>query len=109
MGGEKLAWRRKAAPKLTIQSSDLVKAIETAIPVTVIRTGDLLKAAALSPRAGSALAEPALCAYAIASTHKLMRNAHGLLPAQLVVSLVIAISLWSRDSMRDVLFLIFPP
>ena len=37
------------------------------------------------------------------------KHSWGTSPAQLVVSLVIAISLWSRDSMRDVLFLIFPP
>ncbi len=36
------------------------------------------------------------------------KHSWGTSPAQLVVSLVIAISLWSRDS-RDVLFLIIPP
>jgi len=39
---------------------------------------------------------------AIAKT-KVEENRHRALPAQLVVYLVIAMSLWSKDSMRDVL------
>jgi hypothetical protein len=34
---------------------------------------------------------------------KVEEKRHRTLPAQLVVSLVIAMSLWSKDSMRDVL------
>ncbi len=60
-----------------IQSSDLLKAIETAIPATAIEQ-------------------------AIATT-KADEERRRSLPAQLVVCLVIAMSLWSRDSMRDVL------
>ena len=61
----------------TIQSSDLLKAIETAIPATGIEE-------------------------AIASTQADEERRRSL-PAQLVISLVIAMSLWSKDSMRDVL------
>ena len=60
-----------------IQNSDLLKAIETAIPAFVIEE-------------------------AIANTQTQEERKRSL-PAQLVVSLVIAMSLWSRDSMRDVL------
>jgi len=60
-----------------IQSSDLLKAIETAIPPTAIEQ-------------------------AIAKT-KASEERNRSLPAQLVVCLVIAMSVWSRDSMRDVL------
>ena len=60
-----------------IQSSDLLKAIETAIPPTAIEQ-------------------------AITKT-KASEERNRSLPAQLVVCLVIAMSLWSRDSMRDVL------
>ncbi|RCJ40979.1 transposase [Nostoc punctiforme NIES-2108] len=60
-----------------IQSDDLLKAIETAIPATAIEQ-------------------------AIATT-KANEERHRSLPAHLVVGLVIAMSLWSRDSMRDVL------
>ena len=61
----------------TIQSSDVLKAIETAIPPMAIEQ-------------------------AIAKT-KAGEQRRRSLPAQLVVCLVIAMSLWSRDSMRDVL------
>ena len=60
-----------------IQSSDLLKAIETAIPPTAIEQ-------------------------AITKT-KASEERNRSLPAQLVVCLVIAMSLGSRDSMRDVL------
>ena len=60
-----------------IQSADVLKAIETAIPATSIKQ-------------------------AIAKI-KVKEERHRSLPAQLVVCLVIAMSLWSRDSMRDVL------
>jgi hypothetical protein len=60
-----------------IQSSDVLKAIETAIPAFAIEQ-------------------------AIANT-KTEEERRRSLPAQLVVSLVIAMSLWSKDSMRDVL------
>ncbi len=60
-----------------IQSSDLLKAIETAIPATAIEQ-------------------------AIANTQTEEERKRSL-PAQLVVSLVIAMSFWSKDSMRDVL------
>ena len=60
-----------------IQSSDVLKAIETAIPPTAIEQ-------------------------AIANT-KAAEERKRSLPAQLVVCLIIAMSLWSRDSMRDVL------
>ncbi len=60
-----------------IQSSDLLKAIETAIPPTAIEQ-------------------------AIAKT-KASEERNRSSPAQLVVCLVIAMSLWSRDSWRDVL------
>ncbi len=60
-----------------IQSSDLLKAIETAIPATAIEQ-------------------------AIANTQTQEERKRSL-PAQLVVSLVIAMSFWSKDSMRDVL------
>jgi hypothetical protein len=60
-----------------IQSGDLLKAIETAIPSTAIEQ-------------------------AIATT-KACEERNRSLPAQLVVCLVIAMSLWSKDSMRDVL------
>lgn len=60
-----------------IQSTDLLKAIETAIPPTAIEQ-------------------------VIAKT-KASEERNRSLPAQLVVCLVIAMSLWSRDSMRDVL------
>ncbi len=60
-----------------IQSADLLKAIETAIPAFVIEQ-------------------------AIANTQT-QEERKRLLPAQLVVSLVIAMSFWSKDSMRDVL------
>ncbi len=61
----------------TIQSSDLLKAIEIAIPATAIEE-------------------------AIATT-KASEERNRSLPAHLVVCLLIAMSLWSRDSMRDVL------
>lgn len=60
-----------------IQSQDLLKAIETAIPATAVEQ-------------------------AIATT-KANEERNRSLPAHLVVCLVIAMSLWSRDSMRDVL------
>jgi len=60
-----------------ILSSDLLKAIETAIPATAI--------------------EQAIV------TSKANEERNRSLPAHLVVGLVIAMSLWSRDSMRDVL------
>jgi hypothetical protein len=60
-----------------IQNSDLLKAIEMAIPATAIKQ-------------------------AIANTQSEEERKRSL-PAQLVVSLVIAMSLWSKDSMRDVL------
>ncbi len=60
-----------------IQNVDVLKAIETAIPAFAIEQ-------------------------AIANT-KTEEERRRSLPAQLVVSLVIAMSLWSRDSMRDVL------
>ena len=60
-----------------IQSTEIFKAIETAIPATSIKQ-------------------------AIAKI-KVEEERHRSLPAQLVVCLVIAMSLWSRDSMRDVL------
>ncbi len=60
-----------------IQATDVFKAIETAIPASAIEQ-------------------------AIAST-KADEGRRRSLPAQLVVSLVIAMSLWSKDSMRDVL------
>lgn len=60
-----------------IQSTEIFKAIEIAIPATSIEE-------------------------AIAKT-KVEEERHRSLPAQLVVCLVIAMSLWSRDSMRDVL------
>jgi hypothetical protein len=60
-----------------IQATDVFKAIETAIPASAIEQ-------------------------AIAST-KADEERRRSLPAQLVVSLVIAMSLWSKDSMRDVL------
>ena len=61
----------------TIQSRDVLKAIEAAIPATAIEQ-------------------------AIATT-KSDEERKRSLSAQLVVCLVIAMSLWSRDSMRDVL------
>ncbi len=60
-----------------IQRSDLLKAIETAIPAEAIEQ-------------------------AIAKT-KVEEERNRSLPAQVVVCLIIAMSLWSRDSMRDVL------
>ena len=60
-----------------IQSGDVLKAIEMAIPAFVIEQ-------------------------AIANTQSEQERKRSL-PAQLVVSLVIAMSFWSRDSMRDVL------
>lgn len=60
-----------------IQSKDVLKAIETAIPATAI--------------------EQAI------ATCKASEERNRSLPAHLVVCLVIAMSLWSRDSMRDVL------
>ncbi len=60
-----------------IQNTELLKAIEMAIPATAIEQ-------------------------AITNT-KTEEERTRSLPAQLMVSLVIAMSLWSRDSMRDVL------
>lgn len=60
-----------------IQSSDVFKAIETAIPAETISE-------------------------AIANSQAQEERKRSL-PAELVISLVIAMSLWSRDSMRDVL------
>lgn len=60
-----------------IQSTEIFKAIETAIPAQAIEQ-------------------------AIAKT-KVEEERHRSLPAQLVVCLIIAMSLWSQDSMRDVL------
>lgn len=60
-----------------IQTADLLKAIEMAIPATAIEQ-------------------------AIAKTQTQEERKRSL-PAQLVVSLVIGMSLWSKDSMRDVL------
>ncbi len=60
-----------------IQSTEIFKAIEIAIPASSIEQ-------------------------AIANT-KVKEERHRSLPAQLVVCLIIAMSLWSRDSMRDVL------
>ena len=58
-----------------IQSTEIFKAIETAIPAEAI-------------------------AISIAKT-KVEEKRNRSLPAQLVVCLVIAMSLWARDSMRD--------
>jgi len=63
------------SPKL--KSSEIFKAIEIAIPSTEIEAA-ILKAKTKDKR-------------------------HRGLPSQLVVCLIIAISLWSKDSMRDVL------
>lgn len=60
-----------------IQTNDLLKAIEIAIPATTIER-------------------------AIAAS-KASEERNRSLPAHLVVCLLIAMSLWSRDSMRDVL------
>lgn len=60
-----------------IQSADLLKAIEMSIPATEMEQ-------------------------AIAKTQNQEERKRSL-PAQLVVSVVIAMSLWSKDSMRDVL------
>jgi len=60
-----------------IKSTEIFKAIEMAIPATAIEQ-------------------------AITKT-KVEEKRHRALPAQLVVCLVIAMSLWSKDSMRDVL------
>ena len=60
-----------------IQSTEIFKAIEMAIPASAIEQ-------------------------AITKT-KVEGKRHRTLPAQLVVCLVIAMSLWSKDSMRDVL------
>lgn len=60
-----------------IQSQDLLKAIEAAIPATAIEQA-IVKSKANEQRNRS-------------------------LPAHLVICLVVAMSLWSRDSMRDVL------
>ena len=60
-----------------IQSTEIFKAIETAIPAASIEQ-------------------------AIAKT-KVEEERYRSLPAQLVVCLIIAMSLWSKDSMRDVL------
>lgn len=60
-----------------IQSTEIFKAIEVAIPATSIEQ-------------------------AIAKT-KVEEERHRSLPAHLVICLIIAMSLWSRDSMRDVL------
>ena len=60
-----------------IKSTEIFKAIERAIPATAIEQ-------------------------AITKT-KVEEKRHPALPAQLVVCLVIAMSLWSKDSMRDVL------
>jgi hypothetical protein len=62
---------------LKIQSQDLLKAIETAIPATAIELA--------------------------VATSKANEQRNRSLPAHLVVCLVIAMSLWSKDSMRDVL------
>ncbi len=61
----------------TIQSSAVLKAIETAIPATAIEQAS--------------------------GKTKANEERNRSLPAQLVVCLVIAMSLWSSDSMRDVL------
>lgn len=61
----------------TIQKSDLLKAIETAIPATAIERAIV--------------------------TSKASEERNRSLPAHLVVCLLVAMSLWSRDSMRDVL------
>jgi hypothetical protein len=60
-----------------IQSSEVFKAIEMAIPAEAIES-------------------------AITNTQTKEERFRSL-PAQLMVSLVIAMSLWSKDSMRDVL------
>ena len=60
-----------------IQINELLKAIETAIPATEI--------------------EKAI------SRNKANEERNRSLPAHLVVCLLVAMSLWSRDSMRDVL------
>jgi len=60
-----------------IKSTEIFKAIEMAIPATAIEQ-------------------------AITKT-KVEEKRHRALPEQLVVCLVIAMSLWSKDSMRDVL------
>lgn len=60
-----------------IQSTEIFKAIEVAIPATSIEQ-------------------------AIAKT-KVKEERHRSLPAHLAICLIIAMSLWSRDSMRDVL------
>lgn len=63
------------SPKL--RSSEIFKAIEIAIPSTEIET-------------------------AILKT-KVREKRHRALPSQLVVCLIVAMSLWSKDSMWDVL------
>lgn len=67
-----------------IRSTEIFKAIETAIPATSIEQA--------MPAAGYAYGK-------IKVEEERTRS----LPAQLVVCLIIAMSLWSRDSMRDVL------
>ena len=71
---------------LNIQSGDVFKAIETAIPAEAIEK---------AKRSASGFSR-------IANTQAQEERKRAL-PAQLVVSLVIAMSLWSKDSMRDVL------
>jgi len=63
------------SPKL--KSKEIFKAIEIAIPSTAIEAAILKK--------------------------KVKEKRHRGLPSQLVVCLIIAMSLWSKDSMRDVL------
>src|SRR4028118_2333838 len=63
------------SPKL--KSKEIFKAIEIAIPSTAIEAASLKK--------------------------KVKEKRHRGLPSQLVVCLIIAMSLWSKDSMRDVL------
>jgi len=67
-----------------IQSTEIFKAIEVAIPATSIEQA--------MPAAGYAYAKA-----------KVKEERHRSLPAHLVICLIIAMSLWSRDSMRDVL------
>jgi hypothetical protein len=70
-------WKNFSLLSPTIQSSELLKAIETAIPAMAIEQAII--------------------------TSKASEERNRSLPAHLVVCLVVVMSFWSRDSMRDVL------
>jgi hypothetical protein len=88
-----------------IQSTEKFKVIKIAIPATSIEQAIAQSADALGVSLKLKSKRNVIAPYPSGSPVRRDGNRHRRLdsPAQLVVCLIIAMSLWSRDSMRDVL------